>query len=125
MMRRHALAALAMLATSAALAEDRCAGLTETSMAAVANLETRQVHVENLRASLPAQPLPRQTGELTTATADLARAARALESLVSAALKANCPVADTLVEAESTSEEVVAEAQAPEDVETTGSIAPR
>ena len=58
-----------MLATSAALAEDRCASLTETSLAAVANLEQRQIHVENLRASLPVQPSARQPGELTRAIA--------------------------------------------------------
>ena len=63
-----------MLATSAALAEDRCASLTETSLAAVANLEQRQIHVENLRASLPVQPSARQPGELTRAIA--ARGAR-------------------------------------------------
>ena len=53
-MKEHALVAIAVLATSAALAEDRCASLTESSMAAVANLELRQISVENLRASLPA-----------------------------------------------------------------------
>ena len=59
-----------------------------------------QVRVENLRANLPAQPSARLV------------------------LKANCPVANTLVEAESTTEEVVAEAQASEGMETTGSVAP-
>src|SRR5215208_5242935 len=112
MMKGYALVAIAMLATSAAPAEDRCDNLTETSMAAVANLELRQVRVENLHASLPTQPSAQQKGELTKATSDLARAARAVDSLVGEALKANCPVADTLVEAESTTEEVVAEAQA-------------
>jgi hypothetical protein len=85
----------------------------------------RQIRVENLRASLPAQPSARQKGEHISATKDLARAARAVDSLVSEALRGNCPVADSLVEAESTMEEVVAEAQTPDEVETTGSIAPR
>ena len=125
MMKVHALVALPVLATSAALAEDRCARLTETSMAALANLELREIRVENLRASLPAQPSRRQTGELARASADTSRAARSVGSLVSEAVRASCPVADALVEAESTTEEVVAEAQAPEEVETTGSIAPR
>ena len=124
-MKGHALFAIAVLATSAALAQDRCASLTETGMAAVTNLELRQIRVENLRASLPAQPSARERGELARAAADLRRAARSVGSLVSEAVRANCPVADALVEAESTTEEVVAEAQAPEDVETTGSVAPR
>jgi hypothetical protein len=123
-MKGHVLVAIAMLATFSALAEDRCASLTETSMAAVANLELRQIRVEDLRASLPAQPSARQKGELIRATTDLTRATRAVDSLVSEALKANCPVADALVEAESTTEEVVAEAQTPDEVETTGSVAP-
>jgi hypothetical protein len=123
-MRGHALAAIAVLATSAALAEDRCTSLTETGMAAVANLELRQIRVEKLRASLPPQPSAHQKGELASAIANLSRAARSLSSLVSEAVRANCPVADPLVEAESTSEEVVAEVQAPDEVETTGSVAP-
>jgi len=124
-MKGHALVAIAVLATSDATAEDRCASLTETGMAAVTNLEVRQIRVENLRASLPAQPSVRQKGELTRAIADLSRAARSVHSLVSEAVSANCPVGDALVEAQSTTEEVVAEAQAPEEVETTGSVAPR
>ena len=124
-MRTYRLVAVAVLATSAALAEDRCASLTETSMAAVANLETRQTQVDSLRASLPAQPSTRQKGELARATAELSRAARSVETLVSEAVRMDCPVADALVEEKSTTEEVVAAAQAPEDVETTGSLAPR
>ena len=124
-MKGHALVAIAVLATSAALAGDRCASLTETGMAAVANLELRQIRVENLRESLAAQPSARHKGELARATADLSRAARSVGSLVSEAVGANCPVADALVEAESTTEEVVAEVQALEEVDTTGSVAPR
>ncbi len=124
-MKRHALAAIAVLATSTALAEDRCTSLTETGMAAVANLELRQVRVENLRASLPLQPSAHQRGELNSAIAELSRAARSVSSLVSEAVRANCPVADALVEAKSTSEEVVAEVQFPDEVEATGSVAPR
>ena len=124
-MTRCALALMAMLATSTALAEDRCTSLTETGMAAVANLELRQFRVETLRANLPPQPSAQQKGELASAIADLSRAARSVNSLVSEAVKANCLVADALVEAESTSEEVVAEAQAPGEVEATGSVAPR
>ena len=47
-----------------------------------------------------------------------------MDPLVSEALRANCPVVDALVEAESIMEEVVAEAQTPDKVETTGSVAP-
>ena len=121
-MKGHALVAIAVLATSAATAEDRCASLTETGMAAVTNLEVRQIRVENLRANLPAQPSVRQKGELTRAIADLSRAARSVHSLVSEAVSANCPVGDALVEAQSTTEEVVAEGQAPEEVETPGHV---
>ena len=103
-MKEVAIAALAVLVSTSALAQDRCKSLMETGQAAVTNVETIQGRYITLRAQADS---PRTRGEIRRVAADLERAYRTVGQLIREAMNIHCEYAEGFVEAEIATEDMI------------------
>jgi hypothetical protein len=103
-MKEVAIAALAVLVSTSALAQDRCNSLMESGQAAVTSVETLQGRYITLRAQADG---PRTMGEIRRVAADLERAYRTVGQVIREAMAAKCESAEGFVEAEVATEDMI------------------